>query len=212
METLPWVGPVAPIIAAIVGAAIGGFVTYRFVVKRKALTIWVRESEDLTLPLKRHHHAIVFKIGDDEMFNLNRGTVQVKNTGNVSITNVRFTIVVLGTHKVALAEVSADVLNLRRDIAVEGSGGGVDPYFEVAVPYLNAREEFEIEVFFNGRTDNCKVHCRLEDVHVAIREGRSLFEEALEAKIDWSGGPRDMFGGAILYGLRTAYRVLTRFK
>jgi hypothetical protein len=154
----------------------------------------------------------MFRIGQHEVFNLNRALVQVRNTGNVSISNVDFTIVIPGTHKVSLAEVSGEGLKLLREISVEASGGEIDPYFGISIPYLNAGEEFGIELFFDGRTDNCTVHCRLEDVNVSIRKGRSLFEEALEAPIIWRGDPVSTIGGAFILGLRTAYRLMRLFK
>jgi hypothetical protein len=117
MESLqiPLVGPLAPVIGAIVGGLIGACVTYRLVVKRKALAFRISESEDLTLALRQHHKFIAFKLGDKEMLNLNRSSVVVRNAGNVSIGNVAFAVGINGNHDVALAEVSGGSVDLRRE-------------------------------------------------------------------------------------------------
>jgi hypothetical protein len=181
---IPLIGPLAPVIGAIVGGLIGAFVTYRLVVKRKALAFRIGESEDLTLPLRRHHKFIAFKIGEKEMLNLNRSSVLVKNAGNISITNVTFSIVIEGAHSVALAEASGGTLDLRREIKIEQIEGTIDPVFNISLPYLNAKENFEIELFFDGVTSKCNVHCRIEDVNVKIQRGKTALEEAL----DFGGG------------------------
>jgi hypothetical protein len=183
---IPLVGPLAPVIGAIVGGLIGAFVTYRLVVKRKVLVIRVDESEDLTLPLRQRHKFMAFKIGDKEMLNLNRSSILVKNAGNVSIANVTFSIVVEGIHDVALAEASGGTLNLLREIKIEQIEGRVDPIFNVSVPYLNAKENFEIELFFDGETSKCDVYCRIEDVSIKIQRGQTALEQAL----DFGGDPQ----------------------
>ena len=66
-------GPISPIAGALAGAAIGGAITYFYVVKRKAVAFWISKSEDLTLPLQRHNQQIVLKIGNDEMFEVDKG-------------------------------------------------------------------------------------------------------------------------------------------
>jgi hypothetical protein len=60
-------GPIAPIVGAIVGACITAGVTYFFIYKRKVVTFWVSETEDLTLPLRQHHSFVRFKVGDSEL-------------------------------------------------------------------------------------------------------------------------------------------------
>ncbi len=192
---IPLVGPLAPVIGAIVGGLIGAFVTYRIVVKRKALSFHVSESEDLTLALRQHHRFMSFKIGDKEMSNLNRCSVTVRNVGNVSIANVAFNVVIDGIHAVSLAEVSGGSIKLRNEIKIEKVGDNVDPVFNVSMPYLNAKESFEVELYFDGVINKCAAHCRMEDVKVTIYRGKTAIEEAL----DFGRGNHEATMGALIY-------------
>jgi hypothetical protein len=192
---IPLVGPLAPVIGAIVGGLIGAFVTYRLVVKRKALAFRVSESEDLTLALRQHHHFIAFRIGDKEMLNLNRASVLVKNVGNVSIANVAFVVVINGNHSVSLAEASGGSIELRREVKIEQVGEKYDPVFNVTLPYLNPKESFEVELTFDGVTSECDAYCRMEDVKVKIQRGKTAIEEA----VDFGRGDHDATMGALIW-------------
>jgi hypothetical protein len=75
-----------------------------------------------------------------------------------------------GNHDFVASEVDSDKLLLGQDITEEWSEGGVDPYLTVKVPYLNAGERFEIQIFFDGDADQCAVYCRMEDVTVKLKE------------------------------------------
>jgi hypothetical protein len=59
---LSYIGPVAPIIGAIVGSVITAVVAYFFLAKRQSITFWVGDSEDITLPLRRQHRDISFTV------------------------------------------------------------------------------------------------------------------------------------------------------
>jgi hypothetical protein len=177
---VPLIGPLAPVIGAIFGALIGAFVTYRLVVKRKALMFRISETEDLTLALRAHHQFIAFRIGDKEMLNLNRCLVYVRNVGNVSIANVTFAVVIKGKHPVCLADSAGGSVDLRREVKIEQAGDHIHPVFNVSVPYLNAKESFEVELYFEGPTSKCDVRCRLEDVSVRIQSGKTAIEEAVD--------------------------------
>jgi hypothetical protein len=72
MPDLTPIQPIAAIIGALITAAVSALVTYSLVAKRKTVTFWVSESEDVTLPLRRHHNDIVFKVSGREFLNLNR--------------------------------------------------------------------------------------------------------------------------------------------
>jgi hypothetical protein len=205
---IPLVGPLAPVIGAIVGGLIGAFVTYRLVVKRKALAFRIGESEDLTLALRQRHQFMAFRIGDKEMLNLNRSSVLVRNAGNVSIANVAFVVVIDGRHSVSLAEASGGNLDLRREITIEQKGYNIDPAFNVSLPYLNAKESFEVELYFDGVTSKCEVYCRMEDVNVKIQRGKTAIEEA----VDFGRGDHDATMGALIFALvKRAVRVVLPF-
>lgn len=188
------------------GALIGAFVTYRVVVKRKALTFRISETEDLTLALRAHHQFIAFRIGDKEMLNLNRASVSVRNVGNVSISNVVFVVAIKGTHPVSLAEAVGGSVDLRREVKIEQIGDRIDPRFTVSLPYLNAKESFEIELYFEGDASNCDVRCRLEDVNVKIQRGKTAIEEA----VDFGRGDPDATVGKLIVEIvsRTVRTVL----
>lgn len=96
MDTIS-LGPITPVIGNLLSAAAGALVVWLWTSKRKVLTFTVRVSEDLTLPLQQHHPNLAFRIGEYEMFNLNPGSVRIRNTGNTSISNVEFEITVPGT-------------------------------------------------------------------------------------------------------------------
>jgi hypothetical protein len=193
-----FVGPLAPIIGAIVGALIAAIVTYSLVVKRKSVVFWIRDTEDLTSSLRKHHHAILFKIGEIETANLNRATVSVSNVGNVSVPNLKYEIVVPGTHQVALAEAGTENFQLRQEIVITGTNRNADPAFTVSVTFLNPKESFDVEIFFDGRMTNCEVYCRMEELKVKVRKGGSVIDEAVE----FGGGPEAMMGALIVASLR----------
>jgi hypothetical protein len=205
---IPLVGPLAPVIGAIVGGLIGAFVTYRMVVKRKVLSLRISESEDLTLALREHHRFMSFRIGDKEMLNLNRCSVTVRNVGNVSIANVAFNVVIDGKHGVSLAEVSAGNIKLRDEIRIEKVGDNIDPLFNVSVPYLNAKESFEVDLFFDGATNKCNAYCRMEDVTVKIHRGKTAIEEALDFG---RGDPEATMGAFIVLAIKRSIQRLFGF-
>ena len=70
-------GPIAPIVGAIIGACITAGVTYLFIYKRKVVTFWVSETEDLTLPLRQHHSFVIFKVANFEILNQVRSQIRV---------------------------------------------------------------------------------------------------------------------------------------
>jgi hypothetical protein len=149
-------------------------VTYFVVVKRKSVAFWVSDGEDVTLPLRRHHKDIVFKVSGREFLNLNRANVFVKNTGNTSIAGFKFDIEIPGTHQQYLAELIVDDAALRNAINITWDEPPLtaDPMFHIAVaPFFNKREWFKVLVYSDGETTKCKIHCRVEDVKTKIKSG-----------------------------------------
>jgi hypothetical protein len=191
-------GPIAPIVGAIVGACITAGVTYFVIYKRKVVNFWVSETEDLTLPLRQHHSFVRFRVGDSDLSNLNRGRVVVKNTGNTAIANLAFDIEIPGTHAMHLAEHHATSQKLYQAIQIDWDKPPKtsDPRFHIIVPFLNPKEKFDILVFFDGTTDRCNIHCRIEDVRALVKQGDyfSIFDkDSLRALgksegIGWIGG------------------------
>jgi hypothetical protein len=111
---LSWiVGP--PIFAAIIGIVAGRF--YR---ERKRVTFTIGNSEDLTLPLQQQAHGgVTFKFAGEDWVNLNRATVVVRNTGNTSIKDFRFDVVIPNRHnhyQAAIGQTSPEILqNIKID-------------------------------------------------------------------------------------------------
>jgi hypothetical protein len=180
MESVPqigYVGPLAPIIGGIIGALITAVVGYFFIAKRKILSFWITDSEDITLPLRRHHSDISVKVSGREFQNLNRARVFVRNTGNTSIAPCRFDIEMPGEHIQFLAELTTRDADLRNAIQITWDEPQVtnNPrfYFQVS-PFLNAKESFEVLLYFDKETQKCIVHCRIEDTKIKLKRGPHL--------------------------------------
>jgi hypothetical protein len=181
---MPDFGPLSPILAALASAIITALVTYYVVAQRRAVTFWISKSDDLTLPLRKHHRHIVFKIGDVEMLNLNRAFVSVKNRGNVAIKDFAFDIEVPGQHENVWLETTIKDDKLKhalKSVPVKKN----DPdrsELAVSAEFLNPREVLSFVVFFDNTTDDCNVHCRLENTRVRTKSGlyRSFSQELEE--------------------------------
>jgi hypothetical protein len=116
---LSYIGPLAPIIGAIIGAVITAVVGYFFLAKRQSITFWVADSEDITLPLRREHRDIIFTVGDMKFANVNRGSIWVKNTGNSAIEKLAFDITIPETHEQFLPLIVTHDTRLRKSIEYE---------------------------------------------------------------------------------------------
>ena len=172
MWNLPGIQPMAPIAAGIITGTVTFVVAYFIVAKRKKVAFWIDPSVDLTLPLRRHHKQMVFKIGDRDFLNLNTASVFVKTIGNTSIGNFKFDIEIPGQHGQCLAELVEVDDELRKAVDIKWD----DPWagrFHVAVsPFFNRKEALKVMLYFNETTVNCSVHCRVEDVAVKIKRGQ----------------------------------------
>lgn len=184
-EIIPYL-PLIAVAGPIIGALIGAGVTYYVVVKRKVVSFWIEDSEDLTLPLRQEQEHIIFKVGSVELLNLNRGMVHVVNNGNTPIPDFAFEIMISGGRAIILPKVTASNELLRSAVIVDGISlnGGPDTRLKVLVPFLNSGERFSLAVFFDSSTERLKVHCRIADVRARIRNGR--VPEPLRDRIrDW---------------------------
>lgn len=166
------VGPAAPIIGALLSAIIGGVITLVFIHKRKQLTFTMGKSEDLTSPLKQHHGLISFKFGLREVSNLNRATVRVKNSGNTTLKDVKFDVMIYGSHPFHISEVSMRDANLLGAIKTDwGIDGSSNPKLSVSVDFLNPKETFELLMYYDGEPEQPTVYCRMEEVRVKLKTG-----------------------------------------
>jgi hypothetical protein len=171
---ISYIGPLAPIIGAIIGGAIGIAGTYYFVAKRKRLAFWVTKSEDLTSALRRHHREIIVSVGGQGFLSLNRSTIVVKNIGNVSIGDFKFDIEIPGEHQSYLTDVLAQDAELGKAITVtmDQPPRTLNPTFHVNVnTFLNSKETLKIAIFFDGEAEDCRVRCRIADVYSKVKVG-----------------------------------------
>lgn len=167
------VQPFSAIIGALISALVAVAIAYFWVSKRKVIKFWIGKSEDITRPLKKEHQAIVFKVNERELSNLNRSTIVVKNVGNTAIVNFHFEIMIHGDRHNCFAEAlsgetgvgDAAVVKWNQPPATKVKAFGVDS------PFLNRGETLRLVVFFDGPADECSIACRMEDVAVRIKRG-----------------------------------------
>jgi|ERR1043165_2092537 hypothetical protein len=163
-----WIGPAAPIVGALVGALIAALVTYFLIVKRKRLSIFVGRTEDLTKGLRAHRHPVALRFGDKEVKRLNRAWISITNKGNTTISAVELDVVIPGLHEVSAGSVQAFDSKLEGSIKLTERELEFDKTYRVSVPFLNAKESFDVIVYFDGDADRCEVMCRMEDVQTRI--------------------------------------------
>jgi hypothetical protein len=61
--------------------------------------------------------------------------------------------------------------------------GAHNPLFKIKVPFFNAKETFDINLFFDGATDNVVVHFRMDDVRCRVRDADYLSSNTVGAAI-----------------------------
>ena len=167
-------GPISPIIAALLGAAIAALSTYFMLFKRRVIMFWISDSEDLTLPLRKSNPFVTFKVGENEFSCLNRAKIVVKNSGNEVINNFFFDIEIPEKHGYVSFETSTKDVKLQQSIHVTAAPENhvvMGGKFFVTSDYLNKKDKFTLFVFFDGKTRNCQVRCRLENTKVIIKRG-----------------------------------------
>jgi hypothetical protein len=166
------IGPIAPIIGAVVGSLITAAIAYYVLAKRRRVLFTINEAEDLTLPLRQENQnrLIVFTIDNRSVFNFNRCVIDVRNTGNTPIEDFKFEVDIPGMHEFAIVDPICELRELREAIKVSSLVVGGSNTFAISVPFFNAREEFALYVLFDNATENCVVRCRLPDVSVRIKE------------------------------------------
>ena len=174
---LSLVGPIAPIISAMITGIITIAITYFFIMKRKSVGFRVSPTEDLTRSLQGQHRQIVVSVDGQPFLNLNRGTVRVKNTGNVSVEGLQFDIEIPGEHHGYLADAIEGDPQLRKAITITTDQPPItcNPTFHVNVPtFINPKETFGIAVFFDNELVNFNVRCRVADVKAKVRLGEPV--------------------------------------
>lgn len=189
MQNVPqigYVGPLAPIIAAVMGALITAIISYSILHKRKAVTFWIARSIDITFPPREGHSEISFRVGGREFTDLNRASIFIKNTGNTSIPSLEFDIEIPGEHQEFATELITSDHQLRKSLKTTSDEIPVnkDPKMHVSVSsFFNATKSFEVLVYFDHETRDCNVYCRMEDVKSTIK--RSTYVAFFERIQDW---------------------------
>lgn len=84
-----------------------------------------------------------------------------------------------------LADKHSDDPNLHQaiDIAWDKAAAPYNFRFTIKVPYFNPKEAFGISIFFDKKSDNVKVLCRIEDVRCTIRDPDYIYSHALGAVV-----------------------------
>ena len=116
MEQLVPYLPLMTVFGPIIGALIGAAVTLSFIVKRKRVTFYVYRTEDLIRELRRSLAVVVLRLNNQDVTELNRAQVIVRNNGNAAIKDFQFDIMIPGDHGLRLAEKQATNANLDQDI------------------------------------------------------------------------------------------------
>ncbi|MGJ5141636.1 hypothetical protein ACQR1V_26890 [Bradyrhizobium oligotrophicum] len=172
---ITYVGPIAPIIGATFGALIGAAVTYVLVQKRKRVIFFAGKSESLTESLKARTGEIAkVTINKQELNSLNRAEVHAFNSGNTSIANFSFEILIPGLHQFVQPSLNASSLLLQTDVLIKVSSVEQYSSIKLTAPFLNPKERLEVAVFFDGKLVEPEVMCRIEDVRCKVRRGLSI--------------------------------------
>jgi hypothetical protein len=200
-------GPIAPIVGAMVGALIAAAVTYFVVVKRKRVTFWIRETEDLTAPLRKHHPDISIKIGNNEYKNMNKGSVLIRNMGNQAVENFAFDVALPGRHGVIMTNLKwRDPTATMDQLGVELVTDSNNMPLRFSIPFLNPNESLELDLYFEGEPVGCNVSCRMQDLKIKMRRGGTFTENVLNAKAP------DLESAAILAMLQSVIRVIAKWR
>jgi hypothetical protein len=177
------------IFGPIIGALIGAAVTLSFVVKRKRVTFYVYRTEDLIRELRQNLAVVVLRVNNQDVTELNRAQIGIRNNGNAVIKDFQFEILIPGDHGLRLADKHTSDASLHREIKIDWdrSASTYNHRFTIQVPYFNPKESFEISIFFDKATDNVEVLCRMEDVECVTRDADYIHS--------------DTFGAAVLRGV-----------
>jgi hypothetical protein len=185
MERLIPYLPLITILGPIVGALIGAAVTLGFVVERKRATFYLYRTEDLFSGLRQNLAVVVLRLNNQDVTELNRAQITVRNSGNTSISNFHFDIIVPGEHRLRLAEKHSNDSSLHRAVEIgwDDAAGAYNFHFAIKVPYFNPKETFDISIFFDKTPDDVKVLCRIEGVKCIIRDPDYIYSNTFGAAV-----------------------------
>jgi hypothetical protein len=157
----------ATILGAILGVA-GAYLVEYFRKERLAVRFALTSPEDLARALRERGNSFEVKVNDFSTQQLIAAGVTVKNTGNTTITDLTFDLIIPGPHRLALAEVITDNVKLKSAVSIDFDRvlPPKDPLFKISVPFLDPRETFKITTFSDGPENICTVACRLPGVKI----------------------------------------------
>jgi hypothetical protein len=169
----------ATILGAILGVA-GAYLVEYFRKERRAVRFTLNSPEDLARALRERGNSFEVKVNDFSTHELIAAGVTVKNTGNTTINDLTFDLVVPGPHQLALAEIITDNVKLKSAISINFDSvlPPKDPLFRIAVPFFNPGETFKITTFSDGPENRCTVACRLPGVRI-----KTVTEEDVQRKM-----------------------------
>jgi hypothetical protein len=164
-----WVTATATILAAIIGV-LGGYFLARYQRERRIVRFLLTDAEDLAAAL-RAYGDFEIKWSNFSTAELILTSIIVRNIGNQTLTNFSFVVKIPGNHSFAQINCASEAAALLSQISVSPSVmGGLDPEFNVKLPFLNADETLRINALYSGKPSECEVICRLPDTTVQIHK------------------------------------------
>lgn len=162
-------GDVLVAIATIIGALVGVLGTYlveHFRKTRRSILFNLAAPEDLASALRERGNSFEVKVNEVTTQSLVAAGVTVKNTGNTTISDISFDLVIPGRHTLALVDIISDNAKLKSAIKID-FGPELpprDPSFRVSVAFFNPGEAFKLATFSDGAETRCEIACRLPEV------------------------------------------------
>lgn len=165
-----WLVAIATIAAAVLGI-VGGLLLSRYQGERRRVRFIATAPEDLSAAL-RQHKGFQIRFGSYTVEQLNLASIIVRNTGNMTIDNFQFSLIIPGQHVLAIAQATSANDKLSKSITFDYPSikESTDPQFEVSVPFFNPGEEFRIRTFADAAPARCNVSCRIRDVSVQVTD------------------------------------------
>jgi hypothetical protein len=133
----------------------------------------------LAIALRERGNSFEVKVNAFSTQQLIAAGVTVKNTGNTTITDLAFDLIVPGRHQLALAETVTENVKLKSAVSINFDDvlPPKDPLFRISVPFFNPKETFKITTFSDGPENRCIVACRLPGVKI-----RTVTEEDVQRR------------------------------
>jgi hypothetical protein len=176
--------PIAAIIGALITAAAAVCVALFITRKQKRITFWVEEPEDLNAALRKEAAGVRIMVGDQEVRQLCRCQITLRNTGNDTITNVSFEVSSEYLRRFLAASPASDQVDVAHSFR---AGAGVEPgRLTFTFAFFNSKEVKRVVFLYDGPIAHMELACRLEGVSVKVKRGVYVsFGEAVGSLGGW---------------------------